>query len=104
MRLIPTNSDDEIMPEDKEALYYNRLSRTLHDLSGPMLVAKGFTEELRLARKSALALLASLPPETDPDVMKSLKDQIDTEMDHCLFRIDESLTRLDATIESLRAA
>ena len=92
------------MPENSDALYDIRLSRTLHDLSGPMLVAKGFTEELRLARESALALLASLPPETDPEVVQSLKDQIDIEMNHCLFRIDESLTRLDATIESLRAA
>ena len=92
------------MPENNDALYEIRLSRTLHDLSGPMLVAKGFTEELRLARESALALLASLPPETSPEVVQSLKDQIDTEMNHCLFRIDESLTRLDATIESLRAA
>lgn len=104
MCLIPTDCEDEIMPEDNDALHETRLSRTLHDLSGPMLIAKGFTEELRLARESALALLASLPPETDPDIVQSLKDQIDTEMDHCLFRIDESLTRLDATIESLRAA
>ena len=92
------------MPENKDAAYEIRLSRALHDLSGPMLVAKGFTEELRLARESALALLASLPPETDPEIIQSLKDQIDTEMDHCLFRIDESLTRLDVTIEGLRAA
>ncbi len=101
---LSSNPEDEIMPENSDALYDIRLSRTLHDLSGPMLVAKGFTEELRLARESALALLASLPPETDPEVVQSLKDQIDIEMNHCLFRIDESLTRLDATIESLRAA
>ena len=92
------------MQDTKNSLYESRLSTTLHDLSGPMLVARGFTAELRLARESALALLASLPPETDPQVIKDLKDQIETEMDLCLFRIDESLSRLDATIESLRAA
>ena len=92
------------MQDTEHALYEKRLSRTLHDLNGPMLVARGFTSELRLARESALALLDSLPPETDPEVMQSLKDQIDTEMDHCLFRIDESLSRLDASIESLRVA
>lgn len=69
-----------------------------------MLTARGFTAELRLARESTLALLASLPPETSPEVIQSLKDQIDTEMDHCLFRIEESLSRLDESIENLRAA
>ena len=92
------------MQDTQNALYEIRLSRTLHDLSGPMLVARGFTAELRLARESVLALLASLPPETDPEIMQNLKDQIDTEMDHCLFRIDESLSRLDASIDSLRVA
>ncbi len=67
-----------------------------------MLVARGFTSELRLARESALTLLASLTPKTDPEVIQSLKDQIDTEMDHCLCRIDESLSKLGATIEGLR--
>ena len=90
------------MQETENALYEKRLSRTLHDLNGPMLVAKGFTAELRLARESALALLALLPPETDQEVLQNLKDQIDTEMDHCLFRIDESLAKLGTSIKSLR--
>ena len=102
MLLIPTTSDVLIMQDSENALYQKRLSSALHDLSGPILVAKGFSFELRLARDSALALLASLPPQTDQEVIQSLKEQIDTEMDHCLCRIDESLLKLDATIEGLR--
>lgn len=90
------------MPNSKNALHESRLSTTLHDLTGPMLTARGFTSELRIARESALALLASLPAETSPEVLQGLKEQIDTEMNHCLFRIDESLSKLDASIDSLR--
>ena len=79
------------------------LSQIIHDLSGPTITARGFAGELEIARDKVLALLEWLPSDTDPDVMQALKDELENEMQHCLFRIEESLSKLDNTIDGMRA-
>ncbi|MGQ7844211.1 hypothetical protein ACUNV4_07040 [Granulosicoccus sp. 3-233] len=79
------------------------LSQHIHDLSGSAVTANGFTGELEIARKHVLELMERLPADTDPELMKEMKFQLEDEMKHCLFRITESLSKLDHTIDRLKA-
>ena len=81
----------------------SNLSHFVHDLSGSAVTAKGFSGELEIARQQVIELLKRLPADTDPELMQELKFQLEDEMKHCLFRVDESLTNLDATIDRLKA-
>ncbi|NND89488.1 MAG: hypothetical protein HKN42_01390 [Granulosicoccus sp.] len=78
------------------------VSEVLHDLTGPLVTASGFMGELQLARDCAVSLLKSLPADTDAELVRQLKDQVDTDMQHCLDRVNQSLSQLDTTIQRLR--
>lgn len=81
-----------------------QLSQLVHDLSGSTITARGFTGELEIARERVSELLKKLPADMDPDVVQELKFQLEDEMKHCLFRVDESLSQLDSCINRLKAA
>lgn len=80
------------------------LSEFVHDLSGSAITANGFAGELEIAREQVIELLKRLPTDTDPELKKELAFQLEDEMKHCLFRIQESLSHLDDTIGRLKAA
>ena len=80
----------------------NDLREILHDLNGPLASARGFTEELVDVRRCMKELLAKPNFGTDKELLASLQDQIDEEMEYCLDRVGRSLVKLDSVIESVR--
>lgn len=100
MYLATENTHDDHQTEatpDKSLM-----SQFTHDLSGSAITARGFAGEVDIAREQILELLKRLPANTDPDVMQALKYQLEEEIPHCLFRIDESMTNLHATIDKMK--
>jgi len=91
------------LPDSQNIHSKYELRKVLHDLSGPLSSARGFTEELMYVRENIKGLLDSLGPNVDAELMKSLQYQVDDEMQHCLVRVERSLEKLDSTIESIRS-
>ncbi len=96
-----TTSNDQ---DTRDAPVKSPLSQFVHDLSGSTVTARGFAGELEIAREHVIGLLARLPADTDPELMKELTFQLEDEMKHCLFRVEESLMKLDGTIDKLKAS
>ncbi len=90
-------------PFPGEAPEKSGLSQFVHDLAGSAVTANGFAGELEIARQQVTELLKKLPADTDPELMKELVFQVEDEMKHCLFRIEESLEKLDDTIDRIKA-
>lgn len=100
MSLASIRSNDN---NAREAPERSPLSQYVHDLSGSSVTARGFAGELEIARQHIIELLSRLPADTDPELMKELKFQLEDEMKHCLFRVEESLMKLDGSIDKLKA-
>lgn len=101
MSLASTNTDSD--HNTRDAPVKSPLSQFVHDLSGSTVTARGFAGELEIAREHVIELLSRLPADTDPELMKELKFQLEDEMKHCLFRVEESLLKLDGTIDKMKA-
>ena len=78
------------------------LREILHDLNGPLASARGFTEELIDVRRCMKELVAKPDIGTDKELMASLQDQIEEEMEYCLERVERSLVKLDSIIDAVR--
>ena len=96
-------NEDGPMPSNRsQVISAGDLRTFLHDMNGPLASARGFTEELVGVRRCIKDLIEKPNIGTDSELMASLQDQVDNEMEFCLDRVERSLVKLDSIIESIR--
>ncbi|MDB3936249.1 hypothetical protein N9383_05970 [Granulosicoccus sp.] len=94
--------DGSASPGRSDLISASDLREILHDLNGPLASARGFTEELIDVRRCMKELVAKPDIGTDKELMASLQDQIEEEMEYCLERVERSLVKLDSIIDAVR--
>ena len=95
--------DESASTDQSQLISTSELREILHDLNGPLASARGFTEELVDVRRCMQDLLANPNVGTDKELLASLQDQIEEEMEYCLDRVERSLAKLDSVIETVRS-
>ena len=96
------NNDQSGSPDNSQPISSDDLNVFLHDMNGPLASARGFTEELVNVRRCMKDLIEKPNSGIDSELLASLQDQIDNEMEFCLERVERSLVNLDSIIESIR--
>ena len=97
-----SKQDRSASTDRSDLISANDLREILHDLNGPLASARGFTEELVDVRRCMKDLLAKPDIGTDKELLASLQDQVEEEMEYCLDRVERSLVKLDSVIDSVR--